>query len=338
MNATSTIEGPGLSLVPGAIAVNPDLRSSWTSPAAKNASAILFVGDFSAGDVDMFAVPSLRLVGTKTGFSYPNGMCSDREGNVWLVTTGNGPTGTGFQLYEFSHTGAQLDTFPDTSGYPASCAIDQMTGNLAVANFYDVHGANGFVQIYQHAKGSPKSYSGGNIVEFYLVGYDSNGNLFADGCSVKLCTNGGKFQLAELPKGGSSFEPITLQGGTIYFPGNIVWDSAHNDLIVGDLECGGIVYNSCLYRVTVSGSTGTITASTPLLNAIGGHACFVAQPVLTRSGNLLAGGDYEPAASQCPSYTASGAYLWNEQTGEPVDDIAAGLVAPTGAAISYATN
>jgi hypothetical protein len=325
----SALTGHG-GLIPGPASSEAAHRPSWISPDVKNASAVLFVGDFKAGNVDLFTLPGLNPAGTITGLTYPDGMCADRHGNVWLAAVGSYP-----KVYEFSHTGNTLQTWPDTAGYPSDCAIDPTTGNLAVSNFDSQQSGSGFVQIYRHARGRPHVYSGGNIFEYLGVTYDSSGNLFADGCSVTFCTSGGTFQLAELPKGGSSFEPISLSGGTIYFPGALLWDPNRNVLIVPDPECGGVVYSACIYRIAVSGSTGAITGSTNLHNANGGQACWVWQVNLTRSGKLLAGGDWEEGASQCPSYTASGPYLWRLSGSSKDSNLMAGMVAPNGSAISY---
>ncbi len=49
---------------------------------------ILFVSDDGTNDVDMFDLPAMTLVGTLTGFSEPQGMCTDKSHNVWITNTG----------------------------------------------------------------------------------------------------------------------------------------------------------------------------------------------------------------------------------------------------------
>lgn len=128
------------------------------------------------------------------------------------------------------------------------------------------------MQIYKHAKGKPKTYSGGDIFEYYFVAYDAKGDLFADGCARTFCADGGNSQLAMLSKGGKSFEPLYLSGGVIYYPGTVLWNPKQSGLLVSDPECRHVLFASCVYRVAVSGSSATITGSTSLQNATGGTA------------------------------------------------------------------
>jgi hypothetical protein len=76
-------------------------------PQANETGTLLFVDDFSAGDVDIFTVPGLKLKQTVTGFTHPNGMCADSEGNVWLVAVGYYP-----KIYKLSRNGTVLESTP----------------------------------------------------------------------------------------------------------------------------------------------------------------------------------------------------------------------------------
>lgn len=81
------------------LALRRDDGSSWVSPKARYASRLLFVSDFASGDVNMYSLPDLGLMGTITGFAEPQGMCSDRHGNVWVADTGRN------SVFEYSHAG-----------------------------------------------------------------------------------------------------------------------------------------------------------------------------------------------------------------------------------------
>jgi hypothetical protein len=147
------------------------------------------------------------------------------------------------QIYEYSRRGVLLTTINDALGYPAGCAIDPKTGDLAVTNILDSVSPYrpGSVLIYKHATGMPKVYSGRNLFEYFYDSYDSNGNLYVDRCASTVCADGGTFQLAELPKHGKSINALSVSGGTVYFPAMVQWYAKGNDLLVGDQKCGGAV-------------------------------------------------------------------------------------------------
>jgi hypothetical protein len=97
-------------------------------------------------------------------------------------------------------------------------------------------------------------------------------------------------------------------------------------LVVGDQECND-AGASCLYAVSVSGSTGTITGSTPLTNSNGG-ACDVDQITVSPFGKYFAGGCI--TESSAPSTAARWAY---PAGGEPTN-YSTSVSEPIGAAIS----
>jgi hypothetical protein len=306
-------------------------RPSWVMTNARKAPH-LWVSDSMNGEVYIFTMPALKLMGTLTGFDEPQGLCTDKQSNVWIVAS------LAQQIYEYSKAGKLLRTIEDPLGYPGSCAVNLRTGDLAVTNVISSISPYqpGNLLIYKGAAGSPKMYALEGLFEYFFVGYDAKGNLFLDGCDTTICLEGGTFQLAELPKHGSSLQPVAISGGSIYFPAFVEWYSNGDDLLVGDQMCGGIL-SACVYQVAVSGSVGTIKSSTTLHNATGGTACDVVSAALTKSGGSLAGGDVELSASQCPSYTTPGTYVWKFQGGgNPIDsNLSAGQAYPVGAAITY---
>jgi len=305
------------SVARGVAPFHPDRRRSWiSSELAETASPVLFVSDSGTADVYIYTLPALKLVGTVTGFTQPQGECSDNKGDVWVTDT-NAQT-----IYELSHKGQLENELTESHGYPAGCAFDSTTGNLAVMNLFGTGTTSGDVLIYAHASGSPKAYT--NPAQFYYSfgGYDTSGNLFFDGR-----TPGGGFILSELSQGASSAHTIKLSGGTIYFAGMVQWNSAKHDLLVGDQSCDN-KYASCLYTLTISGSTGTITASTAFDNYSGTAICDLAQGV--EFNNEIAGSDYDFCDS-IPSST----YLWPYPSGgKPSDYNSTTDSAPIGAAIS----
>ncbi len=163
-------------------------------------SDLLYVSYFYGNEVFAYDYPGGKLLGTLTGIPEAQGMCTAKrlKGKWWVVATGSN------QVFEFAHGGTSpLATLDVTAGAPASCAVDPATGNLAVTMI-----TNDNVIVYKNGSGSAVTYT----APFgpYFSAYDKSGDLYVDGS--------GQTPLAELPKGGSSFEPIATNQ-TIIFPG-----------------------------------------------------------------------------------------------------------------------
>lgn len=270
---------------------HPDRRQSWISPMLKRTkSPLLFVSDAGTQDVYILDLATLDVVGTITGFSQPQGECSDSKGDVWITDT-NGQT-----TYEVSHQG-RLENELTQGGYPVACAWDKTTGDLAVLIFFGSSGAQGEVLVYKDASGTPVSYTNPSQYYYNFGGYDDKGNLFFDGTDAY-----GNFMLSKLAKGASSAKTIGVQGGTIYYPGMVQWDRATADLIVGDQSCGN-AYASCVYALKLAKKGATITNTIDLENYDGGQVCDLVEGV--EINGQLAGSDNDFCGS-LPSTT----YLW----------------------------
>lgn len=267
-----------LALPVRAIVAQPSAaHGSWMSPAAATAKSLLYVADAGTFEVHAYAFPSLKLMGTLTGFNRPQGECSDKAGNVWITNTNS------LNLLEYAHGGTNaIADLADPTGYPVGCAVDPSTGDLAVTNLYDLSGG-GEVLVYKNARGTPRPYGNRALHYCYFDAYDGKGNLYVSGSST-----GGAYLLTVLKPGGSSLSRVALTGGTIYFPGSVAWNGS--SLVLGDQKCGNSDA-SCLYRASISGMTAHITRMTALKNA-----CDVAQAAIV--GNQVAGGDYEYCAAR----------------------------------------
>jgi sugar lactone lactonase YvrE len=237
---------------PVAQVVRRDLRRSWMTKTASQ-SSLLYISDIQTDDVYVYDYPDDTLVGTLTGFNEPQGECVDASGDVWITNT------KAAEIVEYAHGGTSpIATIGDPEEYPVGCAVDPITGDLAVTNIYTQGGEHGNLAIYSDTRGAPRTYTDSNFDDYYFCGYDSKGNLFVDGEN-----NNGEFELAKLPAGGSTFTNITLDK-TIYFPGGVQW--AGNDLAVGDqgyLDEG----LSAIYRVRLSGDSGKILTTGYLTGA-----------------------------------------------------------------------
>jgi hypothetical protein len=156
---------------------------------------LLYASEEEGNDVVVFSYPQGGLVETLTGFAYPpEFMCSDGSGDVFVPTTDLKSPG---YIYEFAHDGSQpTEVLTDPGpGYAMSCSVDPTTGNLAVANGYNV-------AVYPDAQGTPTIYEASDVGAWDCA-YNDSGDLFVDGYTYQ-----GK--IAELPAGGTSFSDIAL--------------------------------------------------------------------------------------------------------------------------------
>jgi hypothetical protein len=232
---------------------------SWMLPNAKR-NSLLYVADFYGNEVLAYTFPAGQLVGTIAGISSAQGECTSKKshGNWWVVATGSN------QVFEFAHGGtAPIATININAGVPASCAVDAKTGNLAVTMIN-----NDYVVVYGGGSGSGTTYTA--PFQPFFSSYDSRGNLFVDGS--------GQTPLAEFPKGGSAFIPISTDQ-TIIFSGGVQWDGQY--LAVGDQE------TSDVYRFAVSGSSATLVGTTALNGgSAGGFWIQKHRLVTSQSGDI----------------------------------------------------
>lgn len=256
----------------GGFVEHPDARASWMSASAATAKSLLYVSDAGTFDVLVYDYPSLKPMGRITGFGRPQGECTDAGGDVWITNT------LAQNILEFPHAGTSaIADLLDPTGYPVGCAIDPKTGNLAVTNIADLSGSGG-VLVYKHAQGTPRGYASTAQPQCFFAAYDATGNLFVSGSTKR-----GSYRLTELRKNANSLTLLTVDGGTIYYPGTVAWQGS--TLVLGDQQCLG-KSASCLYQASVSGKSVHITGSISL-----GGACDVAQAWV--GSKRLAAGDYD---------------------------------------------
>ena len=263
---------------------------AWMAPEAKSED-LLYISNVYT--VTVYSYPKGKHVGTLKGFYSPLGECSDEAGDVFIA---NGDT-----ILEYAHGGKRSIQTLTLSGYSAqSCGVDPTTGNLAVTW---EKGSQGYVAVYPDATGNPTLYSNGGML-FNFCGYDSSGDLFADGIN-------GSSQVVELPKGGSTLSGITLNQ-SIGWPGAVQWDGKY--VAVGDEAAEAI------YRFAISGSTGTLEGTLDL-----GDAQSVIEWWI--DGKTVVGADDLPSTIWYWRYPAGGS---------PKKSITKDIFHPAGATISRA--
>ncbi|MGC1379977.1 MAG: hypothetical protein WA814_02995 [Candidatus Baltobacteraceae bacterium] len=205
-------------------------RASWKLPKTSEQVLWSLAGDAYAYTLDGTQV---AVIG---GFNNADGICTDPTGDVYITDSD--------LVYAYA-PGASLPfyIYDDTGQQASSCAFDPATGNLAVAN-----SAN--LTIFPPASGTPIAFTTPNMTSYSYLNFDKTGNLYVDGYGAK-----NSFQLAELPKGSGSLVSVKLPGinNRTHRPGGLVWDG--QDVAISD----GL--NDVIYRISISGSSGTVLNS-----------------------------------------------------------------------------
>lgn len=183
----------GAQLTPaGSVTGVAGMRSSLMRPQTKLGDLLYYSGAGQYGnETYMLSFPKGELVGSFAGDGV---VCPDNAGNVWLA--GYPDRYVSKELAEFAHGGETPIKTIDVPGVPNDCAVDPVTGDLAV-----VFG-KGQVYIYGSASSAPRTFT----TNFGIGSctYDSSGNLFVLGGRPK--GYGGIAVVAELAKGAKNFK------------------------------------------------------------------------------------------------------------------------------------
>ena len=279
----------------GAIRSGAQRHGDWVSPDKK--AALVYISDYGGGAVDFYNYTPGSIgsqAGSITsGISGPQGLCSDKKGNVYVANTNNR------QVLEYKHGSTTLKkTLATSTEYVVGCAVSKK-GNLAVTAICSYPSCGeGALLVYKKAKGTPKSYQCSNLYRYYFVAYDKAGNAFVDGSNAS-----GGFGLCELPASGSSLQNISVSAPPS-FPGGVSYDGTY--IIVGDQLAASLI------QYTISGTTATKAGTVSLTGA-----SDVDQQ--TVYGGYVIGPDAGNAAAEVWNYPAGGSII-NSKTGfsEPV--------------------
>jgi hypothetical protein len=218
-----------------------------TTPNTINTGWLYLADDpFSIGIVYILPFPDSNRSRAKaiTGIGYAYGPCADSSGHVWLpVHAGKGPAVIEFAAGKTKAIGRLA--LPRATGV-GECAVDTVSGNLAVAGTHSVN-------IFAQAKGKAANYSLGSTYVTACT-YDGQGNLFVDGMKP-ISTSREAFVLYEMPAGSATFSSITLDK-PVGYAGGLQWDGTYVAVATG-----GTGVRPVIYRFTVSGSKGTVVAT-----------------------------------------------------------------------------
>lgn len=222
------------------IAAHVERDGSWMLPEAKKDTLLYVSADYG---VTVYSYPSARQVGVLNGPD-GQGLCSDKDGNVFVTYL------QGNAVYEYAHGATQpmriLYAYDYSEDFnPYGCSVDPTTNTLAVTGLdgYDVFffkDETGMPTVYRN----PYSYG-------YFCTYDDRGNFFE---------HGGKDDIAELPRGSSTFENIHMSRriGEGFF--GVAWDGSFLSTIAG--TSASSVFD---YRIRVKDSHATIISSTKIV-------------------------------------------------------------------------
>ena len=289
------------SLLPPAIARishEPIATASYIDPRAIGTS-LIFVSDAANGVVDIYplAGKNQKMVGQITGLTQPQGLTTDKNGNLYVANTNS----SNVLVYAPPYTGAPKRTISDPNEFPADVAVSS-TGIVAVTNICNAPHCRlntGNVNIY--AKGSTKSCatvsdSTFNFTSVMFAEFDKNGALYIDGL------NGGYQTSFGLVTGGCHATGITNLSYiyTVAFPGGIQIDSAGRIAF-----CDPYRFQVATFDPPVGGGFGNPVSTTPLT----GSTLAMGIAILASGVDLYAADAGGPGLAEKYKYPAGGAAI-----------------------------
>jgi hypothetical protein len=211
----------------------------------------IIVSDDSNNVVDVFDAAGNETA-QLTGFSEPQGLAVDKQGNLYVADTNN----SRIQIYAPGLSGSPT-TIADTGEYPANVAVDKK-GNIAVTNIISTSDGPGSVSFFTKSGSLIATLSSANFSKVLFDGFDAKGNLYIDGTDAS-----GDPAVGEVVGGahGKTIASLTL-GNTLGYPGGIAVTTSGN-IAICDQENLAIY----TYGAPVNGSLGSPTATTPLTGA-----------------------------------------------------------------------
>ena len=218
-----------------------DRGKSWSRTSSGD---LIYVA--ADGESYVLTYPQGKLVGTIDHGAAD--ACSDRAGNVFL-TVDQG-------VDEFSHGATTPSATLSVPGTSWGCAVDPLSGNLAVT-FFGKSGDD--VAVFADAQGQPTLYNSGFGPWGESASYDNAGNLFVDGVSES------GIGLAELPQGGGSFSSISISPPIATHVGRLQWDGTYLTLESGvglQRQPNLLTIN----RLSISDSIATVVSTTTFKN------------------------------------------------------------------------
>jgi hypothetical protein len=217
---------------------------AWMKHVPAGASLVYVSDDgYYPAIMDVFDYSSGSLVGQTGGIGYfLYNPCSDNAGNVYVPDFDTGYT------YEIQHATTTVINSWYSNGEPIGCSVSR-TGDLAITNFYDFSYYQGGIYVFPGGGPSGTDIEGPGYT--WPAGYDKHGKLYVEANYTGTCSTP---CVAEL--NGSSWQILTLSGGTQYFPA-AAQSMGGKFVGFGDQECFG-TSTSCIFNTKISGTTATV--------------------------------------------------------------------------------
>jgi hypothetical protein len=253
-------------------------------PSSSSRTLVYAFENLVGGQGALFDYPSGKVVTRLQQTFDAAGACSDKKGDVFAAGYGESVEGV---LAEYAYGATSpTATFQFSSGGRAfGCSVDSTTGNVAAIIGDEFSFSVAVVPNFP--SGSPKTYTYAGMGELISVGYDDSGNLFLLGVPA---SGGGTYALAELPKGGSSFEPISVNlGATIDQVETVQWDGKYLTIeaTVNPGHGKPRDFPHAIYRLSVSGSNARVVGKVNLDGLRGDLATSVGGSWIQRDRNIV---------------------------------------------------
>jgi hypothetical protein len=202
---------------------------------------------YAAGDGESYVLsyPAGKIVGTIDVGAL--GACADPRGNVYLTESES--------LAEYSNGGTKPISTISVPGESVGCSVDSLTGNIAVTYANNSHSD---VSVFPSG-GSASTYE--VALDVLYCGYDGQGDLFVDGIGKQ------RFDLEELPYGGSAFASVSISPGISQNPGQVQYDGTY--ITVEGIASPPKNSGPVIYRLSVSGSAATVVGKTTVSGSFG---------------------------------------------------------------------
>jgi hypothetical protein len=261
----SIVRNHPVTMFPGAVLrgmspVMPYHGKNWAAPDA-GSGTLVYACEFFGGFCNWYKSGHNTIVGTVAA-SYPNGLCDDAAGNVYI------PDGGTAHVFEYAKGGTTvIKDFDNTSqGQPASCTVDR-NGTLYVGNI-----ASDTVSVYvlpsltpSRVLKVPHAHTGGPVGSGFVVGVSVDENHLLAVTWVINSTSPITSGLDEYPNAhGSGVTKISLPSGD--FGGGAMFDNAEN-LAYNDQSAGTTgIYKHGTFASCNSFSTSSGDAVSPAMN------------------------------------------------------------------------
>jgi hypothetical protein len=239
-------------------------RESGMLPGATAVKKIVYISDWETRAVYAYDYRTENVIGKLTGFKKPEGQCVDANGDIWITDLTSTSRYVPGSIKEYAHGGTQVLRKFQTRAEPVGCSVAP-NGDLAVTTNL------GYFEVWKGASGLPNDYSGFPCMGLRPPGYDSSGNLYAEGYLS------GVTLVCELPKGSSKVKSVAFDK-PINDIASVMWDGRYLTLTDG-------AFTTTIYRV-VRKRTGLVTVgSTVLTDNCNGDGAVVAFPFIVGERN-----------------------------------------------------